>query len=103
MGTRLPVTDALLSDEALCIIETRSRSLRFRAPVGAAIHMEFEDFPHIALWSRPPAPFLCIEAWTGHGDPEGFSGDIREKPSMRFLPVGIQATHAVHLRYESPE
>jgi galactose mutarotase-like enzyme len=103
VGKRLQVTDALLADEALCFLEARSRSLRFMAPDGAAIRMEFEDFPHIALWSRPPAPFLCIEAWTGHGDPEGFGGDIHEKPSMRILPAGGHATHAVRLTYEPPE
>jgi galactose mutarotase-like enzyme len=103
VGGRLPVNDALLANEALCFLEARSRSLRFVAPDGAAIRMELEDFPHIALWSRPPAPFLCIEAWTGHGDPEGFDGDILEKPSMRFLPAGAVATHAVRLSYEPSE
>jgi galactose mutarotase-like enzyme len=47
--------------------------------------MELDNFPHIALWSRPGAPFLCLEAWTGHGDPEYFDGDIFAKPSMRLL------------------
>ena len=103
VGERLAVTEALLANEALCFLEARSRSLRFAAPDGAAIRMELEDFPHIALWGRPPAPFLCIEAWTGHGDPEGFGGDILDKPSMRFLPTGAAATHAVRLSYEPPE
>jgi|HubBroStandDraft_5_1064220.scaffolds.fasta_scaffold99314_2 galactose mutarotase-like enzyme len=102
VGERLPVNDALLANEALCFLEARSRSLRFSAPDGAVIRMELEDFPHIALWSRPPAPFLCIEAWTGHGDPEGFDGDILDKPSMRFLPAGAVAIHAVRLSYEPP-
>jgi galactose mutarotase-like enzyme len=53
--------------------------------------MELENFPHIALWSRPGAPFLCLEAWSGHGDPEGFSGDIFAKPSMQRLNPGESA------------
>lgn len=99
-GRRLPLSDALMADEALCFLEARSQSLRFVAPDGAAVHLELEDFPHIALWSRPPAPFLCVEAWTGHGDPEGFAGDIRDKPSMRLLPPGAAAEHGVRLTYE---
>jgi hypothetical protein len=43
------------------------------------------------LWSRPGAPFLCLEAWTGHGDPAGFSGDIFAKPSMQSLFPGESA------------
>jgi galactose mutarotase-like enzyme len=95
----LALTDALFADEALCFLEARSRSLRFVSPSGDAVLMGLENFPHIALWSRPPAPFLCIEAWTGHGDPEAFEGDIQEKPSMRLLPAGAEARHSVRLSY----
>src|SRR5439155_23245679 len=80
VGRDLLLSESLMAKEALCFLEARSRSLRFVAPDGAAIRVELQDFPHIALWSRPPSPFLCIEAWTGHGDPEGFTGDISEKP-----------------------
>jgi galactose mutarotase-like enzyme len=100
LGQTLPLSDELMANEALCFLDARSRSLRFVAPDGAAIRVELEDFPHIALWSRPRAPFLCIEAWTGHGDPEGFAGDIRDKPSMRFLLPGASAEHAVRLTCE---
>lgn len=99
-GQRLPLSDALMADEALCFLDARSQSLRFAAPDGAAIRLELKDFPHIALWSRPLAPFLCIEAWTGHGDLEGFAGDIRDKPSMRLLPPGAAVEHGVRLVYE---
>jgi galactose mutarotase-like enzyme len=53
--------------------------------------MELDNFPHIAIWSRPNAPFVCLEAWTGHGDPVGFDGDIFAKPSMRTLDPGQTA------------
>ncbi len=100
-GRDLPLSESLMANEALCFIEARSRLLRFVAPDGAAIGVELQNFPHIALWSRPPAPFLCIEAWTGHGDPEGFAGDISEKPSMRFLPVGATVDHAIRLTFSA--
>lgn len=99
-GRQLPLSDELMANEALCFLDARSRSLRFVAPDGAAIRLELQDFAHIALWSRPPAPFLCIEAWTGHGDPEDFAGDIRDKPSMRFLAPGAASEHGVRLSYE---
>ena len=100
VGRTLLLTEDLLANEALCFLNARSQSLRFVAPDGAAIRLELQDFPHIALWSHPPASFLCIEAWTGHGDPEGFAGDFSEKPSMRFLPAGARAEHAIRLTYE---
>ena len=100
VGRTLPLDENLLANEALCFLDARSRSLRFVAPDGAAIRLEVQDFPHLALWSRPPASFLCIEAWTGYGDPEGFAGDISAKPSMRMLPAGAKAEHGVRVIYE---
>ena len=100
-GLTLRLTDALLAHEALCFLDARSRSVRFVAPDGAAIRMGMENFPHVALWSQPCAPFLSIEAWTGHGDPDGFDGDISVKPSMRFLAPGASARHSIRLTYEA--
>lgn len=97
---RLPLSAALLGQEALCFLHAASRRLLYDNGDGLGLAVELEDFPHIALWARPPAPFLCIEAWTGHGDPEDFSGDLYEKPSMRILAPGERATHAATFRLE---
>jgi len=93
-GATLPLTDALFADDALCFLSPRSRSLRFVEPGGAQIVMELGDFQHAALWTRPGAPFLCLEAWTGYSDPEGFAGELKDKPSMRMLAPGETARHA---------
>jgi len=99
-GRRLPLSHELLSSEALCFLDARSREVRFLAPDGTAIRVHAEGFPHFALWSRPPGPFLCIESWTGFGDPDDFDGDITTKPSMRFLAPGAQAQHAAHMTFD---
>ena len=95
----LPLSHALMANEALCFLNARSKSVRFVAPDGSAIGVATENFPHIALWSRPPAPFLCVESWTGHGDPDDFDGELSAKPSMRLLAPGAHALHAVHLSF----
>ena len=71
----------------------RAGRWRFIDASGASITMEYESFQHAALWTRPHAPFLCLEAWTGYSDPDGFTGDLFEKPSMRVLEPGEQARH----------
>jgi galactose mutarotase-like enzyme len=99
-GRRLPISPTLLADEALCFLDANSRRLEYRNGNGACLTVELRDFPHIALWSLPPGRFLCIEAWTGHGDPEDFEGDLFEKPSMRRLGPGEEARHAAIFRFE---
>jgi galactose mutarotase-like enzyme len=92
-GRELAVTPDLF-EEALCFLDARSAGLNFCAENGPSLRMELENFPHIALWSRPQAPFLCLEAWTGHGDPENFNGDLFAKPSMTVLAPGENARSA---------
>lgn len=101
-GRRLPLTPALLAREALCFLDVRSRGLRFAHRSGAAIDVLLEDFPHVALWSRPPGRFLSIEAWTGHGDYVDADGDLFAKPSMRQLASGAGASHAAKFSFAPP-
>lgn len=92
-GRRLRLTSELFAGGALCFLNARSRGLVLRREDGEGIRIELEGMPHIVLWTKPGAPYVCVEGWTGYGDPEGFDGDIREKPGMQFLKPGQSATH----------
>lgn len=102
-GRILPLNDELLSLEALCFLNAKSRWLRFDSGVGPGITVEAKNFPHWALWSKPGAPFLCIETWTGHGDPEEFDGELAEKPSMRILEPGSTDNSAAIFCYHEAD
>ena len=96
----LPLDPALFRAGALVLRDARSRRVWFEAPGGGAIVMETEDFPHFALWTKPDAAFLCLEAWAGEPDPDGFAGDLSERPSIRLLAPGAAVSHGVTLRWE---
>jgi len=98
-GAALDLNDELFARDALCFLEPASRRLRFEQADGSAIEMDFAGFGLAALWTRPGAPVLCLEAWTGYSDPEGFAGDLFEKPSMRALAPGERARHRAVYRY----
>jgi len=94
-GGRLRLAPELFSNDALCFLEAASTDVSYVNGRGQKIEISVEDFPHIALWTRPGAPFLCIECWTGYSDPEDFGGEIFDKPSMRLLGPGASARHGV--------
>ncbi|BBK44451.1 aldose 1-epimerase [Allostella vacuolata] len=99
-GRSLPLDDALFAADALCFLDAASRRVQFENGRGQAITVAAEDFPHLALWSRPGAPFLSVESWTGHGDPEGFAGELAERPSMRLLAAGRAVHHRLSWCWE---
>lgn len=97
-GRSLPLDPSLFT-EALVFLYARSRRFDLVAPSGAALAMEVEDFPHLAIWSRPAAPFVSLEAWTGHADWEDAEGDLAQRAAMRPLRPGATARHAVTLTW----
>lgn len=98
-GTRLPLDPAMFK-EALVFLNAKSRWMRFVAPDSTAIAMRVEDFPHLAVWTKPTAPFLSLECWTGHADRAGFTGELAQRASQRLLPPGASARQAVALALE---
>ena len=97
-GRTLPLAPDLFS-EALVFLDARSRGFRFEAPTGAAVEMRLESFPHLAVWSRPTAPFLSLEAWTAHADWEDGGGELGARPSMIVLAPGEQSSHAATMSW----
>ena len=100
VGRRLPLEPEMFTRDALCFLNLASHSFVFDNGEGARLAVTLEDFPHIGFWTLPPAPYLCVEPWTGHGDPEDFYGDLYEKPSMRILAPGERARHGAIFAFE---
>ena len=50
--------------------------------------LESKDFPNFGIWSKPGAPYVCLEPWCGRCDNRGFEGDISEKPGIIALEPG---------------
>ena len=81
-GRTLALTDALFADDALIWSPVASQSVRYGAANGPQLLIEFPDTPHLGIWTKPGAAFVCIEPWHGHADPAGFTGDFYDKPGI---------------------
>ena len=46
------------------------------------------NLPNLALWSKPGAPFVCLEPWHGMAAEVGGSHDIAERPYGEVLGPG---------------
>jgi galactose mutarotase-like enzyme len=95
-GRRLLLDDALFRDDVIILDQFASRSLTYGADSGPRIRVEFPDATHLGLWTRPGAPFLCIEPWRGVADPQGFTAELDAKPGMILVPGGASAALTMH-------
>lgn len=82
----LLLEDGLFQEDALVFDRLRSRRVRFEGPAVPALDLQWEGFPHLGVWSKPGAEFLCIEPWHGLASPSDFEGEFRSKPGVFLVP-----------------
>ena len=96
-GRTLALTDALFADDALVWDAVRAQSVRYGAPGGPHLRVDFPDTPMLGIWTKPGAAFVCIEPWHGMADPVGFTGELRDKPGIMLLEPGETRTCAMQV------
>lgn len=94
-GNMVTVRDDLFIADALIFDQLRSRSVRFGVPGGRMLQVDFPEMPLLGIWTKPGAPFLCIEPWQGLTDPVGYDGDFRAKPYVIEVEPGAEHRFAI--------
>lgn len=74
-------------NDALIIkgIQHKKISLKNRRTRKCVLNMKYEGFPYLGIWSKPNAPFLCLEPWTSTADRVNSNNIFAKKPDMRTL------------------
>lgn len=91
-GRKLMLTDDLFQRDVIILDRFTSRRVLYGADSGPRIELAFPEARYLGIWTRPGAPFVCIEPWQGITDPAGFDGDLFQKPGILVVEPG--ATHA---------
>lgn len=73
---------------AIVLEGVKSDSVVFGAEDGPRVRLTAPNAPWWAFWTKPSAPFLCLEPWHGIADKHGADWDLRGKPGMIALPPG---------------
>ena len=95
VGRHLALRDELFAEDVMILDPVRSRFLTYGAARGPRLRVSFPDAAYLGLWTKPGAPFVCIEPWQGIADPSGYCGDFTAKPGVFLVPPG--AEHPVRM------
>ena len=85
---RLVLDDAMFEADAMIFPQDAGTGLVYAAEGGPSLSFRFENLPNLALWTKPGAPFICIEPWHGAAAWAGASADIAERPYGNRLAAG---------------
>lgn len=83
----IPLDAHTFDDDALIMksITSNKISLINSATRRRLFTMDFTGFPYLAIWSKPNAPFICIEPWYSTADNIKSSGVFTQKPDIISL------------------
>ena len=95
----LPLSDALFAEGAVQFEHLESRAVWYGRPDQPGLRIEFPDSPQLGLWTKPGAPFLCVEPWQGLAAEGSGSARLDQRPGALLLAPGAEARYRLILRF----
>ncbi|MBS9475588.1 aldose 1-epimerase family protein [Ancylobacter radicis] len=104
VDTVIAPDDAMFERDALIFLHPRSHHVRFGVPGEPGLEIAYPGMEQLGLWSKPGAPFLCIEPWSGYASPEASSSEpgaaeFMDKPGLSLIPPGGSKSFAMAVRW----
>ena len=83
---KIQITENVFDNDALVYDDIKSEKVKIKNIKNSKeVMIEYKGFPYIAFWSKPKAPFVCIEPWYGITDFENCNGKLEEKKGILKL------------------
>jgi galactose mutarotase-like enzyme len=87
-GNRLKLRDDLFDGGAIVFDQINSQVVHYGVPGQRSVRVTLLGLPHLGLWTKPGAGFICIGPWQGYADPEDFADDLDGKPGIVLIGPG---------------
>ena len=75
----------LFEKDALVFKHLHSNEVVLKHQNQNVLKVNYDNFPYLGIWTKPNAPFLCIEPWCGLADNANHNGNIEEKEGINLL------------------
>ncbi len=83
----IELNEHTFDDDALIIkgIQNKIISLKNRRTKKTVLIMDYTGWTYLGIWSKPGAPFICLEPWFSTADRVNGSNVFVQKPDMKIL------------------
>lgn len=85
---KLVLSHKLFENDALIFKTLISKKITLNKLDTPFLNVNFHDFPHLGIWTKANAPFLCIEPWQGYSDSSTSTGKLEDKEGIVLLAPG---------------
>ena len=85
----IELTDHLIEHDAMVFKSPLGRWVDLHVPRRPGfVRLIAKGWPYYGIWSKPNAPFVCLEPWYGVADSVDTTGDITQKEGIMKLGPG---------------
>lgn len=85
-NSRIPLENDTFLRDALIFQDLKSNEITLHSENSErGLIFSFDGFPYLGIWSKPDAPFVCIEPWHGIADTTDHDGNLVNKEGIKSL------------------
>lgn len=96
----ITLTEHTFDDDALIFENTKSKVITLKSKKSLySVKFSYNDAPYLGIWSKPNAPYVCIEPWYGADDTEGTDYEFCDKPTSVKLGVGKTFEYNIQIEF----
>lgn len=93
--TVIPLSDTIFNDDALVFRDITATSVKLSHHGQTMLTVNTGGAPHLGIWSKPRAPYVCIEPWLGTCDFVDSDNRFENKPDLKTLAPGQTFEHGI--------
>ncbi len=96
-NSELQLNYNLFEKDALVFKNLKSNEVILKRHDKNILKVNFDNFPYLGIWTKPKAPFLCIEPWCGLADNSNHNGNFEEKEGLNLLQPNEDFLRAIRI------
>lgn len=91
----IKLSDTLFNQDALVFKNIESNQIVLRNNQEPRLSVSTGGAPHLGIWAKPGARYVCIEPWYGISDYSDSDGNFENKPDMLSLQPKETFSHTI--------
>lgn len=101
-GNKILLDKHTFDEDALVFHNLKSNWVKLIHKLSThAVKVDISDFPYLGIWSKPGAPFVCIEPWQGVADLVSHDKNISKKEGVILLETGKEVSKTFEMEFTS--
>lgn len=95
----IQLNQTVFNEDALVFRDVKANTISLQRDGQRVLSVDTGGAPHLGVWAKPGAAFVCIEPWLGTSDFTDSNGQFESKEDLQSLPAGESFSHRIGVSF----